>query len=549
MQDGLVDNAVQGRSPLVTAVQEITAAEVVEGLPGRIHEVIDAHVSATPDSIALIEDGASLTYRELDRAVRGTEDALAALGIRPGDRIMIVSENSIALACLLLAASRLDAWAIVVNPRLAPRELDQINHHSGARRVFFTADVSSEAAAHAARSGANVRDVGPLYGIGVSALNQDTSAEPVEQDAAKQVAVLIYTSGTTGTPKGVMLTHRNLLFSARTTAAIRRMTPEDTQYGVLPISHIVGISLLIMTLMTGARVRLVAKYDPAALAKAIAEEGVTIVNGVPATYQRLLEYKRIAGLPKLDRGSLRLIAVAGAPLDLDLKTRVEQEYGLPLLNGYGITECAPGISGVRIDAPRDDQAVGTLLPGIESRVVGRDGAAVSNGDVGELHVRGPNVMRGYYRAPDLTAKAIDADGWFNTGDLARFEGDCLFIVGRTKEMIIRSGFNVYPAEIEAIISTHDAVVQCAVVGRPVEGNEEVVAFVQLLKGSNTGPQDLMAHIAPQLTSYKRPSEIIVLDALPATSTGKILKHKLAESLRSAAGEQETGGNSNKVSLT
>ena len=153
--------------------------------------------------------------------------------------------------------------------------------------------------------------------------------------------------------------------------------------------------------------------------------------------------------------------------------------------------------------------------------------------MGELRVRGPNVMRGYYRAPDLTAKAIDPDGWFNTGDLARFEDDCLYNVGRTKEMIVRSGFNVYPAEIEAVLSTHDAVVQCAVVGRQVQGNEEVVAFVQLLKGSTTTPQDLMAHVAPQLTSYKRPSEIIVLDALPATSTGKILKHKLAESLRSA----------------
>jgi long-chain acyl-CoA synthetase len=140
-------------------------------------------------------------------------------------------------------------------------------------------------------------------------------------------------------------------------------------------------------------------------------------------------------------------------------------------------------------------------------------------------------MRGYYRAPELTAKAIDPDGWFNTGDLARFEDDCLFIVGRTKEMIIRSGFNVYPAEIEAVLSTHPSVVQCAVVGRPVEGNEEVVAFVQLLQGAPTSVNDLMMHISPQLTSYKRPSEIIVLPALPATSTGKILKHKLAESLR------------------
>ncbi|WP_346283220.1 AMP-binding protein [Bradyrhizobium sp. BRP22] len=513
--------------------QAAPAAEILASLPNRIHEVIDRHVAATPDRTALIDDNGSLTYRELDRAIGGTADALRALGVRGGDRMMIVSENSIPLACLLLAASRLDAWAIVANPRLSPRELDQIRDHSGARRAFFTADVSREAAAHAVRYEAPVQDVGPLYGIGVSALNEMTSPEPVEPGGASQVAVLIYTSGTTGTPKGVMLTHRNLLFSAKTTAALRNMTSDDVQYCVLPISHIVGISLLTMTLMTGAAVRLVAKYDPAALVQAMAEEGITILNGVPATYQRLLEYKRTSGLSKLNRGALRVISVAGAPLDLDLKSRVEQELGLPLLNGYGITECSPGISGVRPEAPRDDHAVGTLLPGLEARIVGRDGRLVADGEVGELHVRGANVMRGYYRAPDLTAKAIDPDGWFNTGDLARFEGDCLFIVGRTKEMIIRSGFNVYPAEIEAVLSTHDAVVQCAVVGRPVEGNEEVVAFVQLLQGSKATAQDLMAHVAPQLTSYKRPSEIILLDALPATSTGKILKHKLAESLRTS----------------
>ena len=508
------------------------AQETLEGLPGRIHEVMDRHVVATPDRPALVDDGTMLTYSALDRSVRLVAETLRALGIRAGDRMMIVSENSIPLACLLLAASRLDAWAIVVNPRLSPREVDQIRDHSGARRAFFTADVSQEAAAHATRYGAPVQDVGPLHGIGVSALREETSTEPVEVDGAKQVAVLIYTSGTTGTPKGVMLTHRNLLFSAKGTAALRNMTADDVQYCVLPISHIVGISLLTMTLMVGATVRLVAKYEPAALVKAMAEEGITILNGVPATYQRLLEYQRNAGLPKFDRGALRLIAVAGAPLDLELKSRVEQELGLPLLNGYGITECSPGISGVRPDNPRADHAVGTILPGLEAKLVGRDGKAVANGGVGELHVRGPNVMRGYYRAPDLTAKAIDPDGWFNTGDLARFEGDYLYIVGRTKEMIIRSGFNVYPAEIEAVLSTHDAVVQCAVVGREADGNEEVVAFVQLIKGSKATAQDLMAHVAPQLTSYKRPSEIILRDALPATSTGKILKHKLAESLRS-----------------
>ncbi len=471
------------------------AAEIMNGLPHRIHEVMDPYVAASPDRPALIDDNATLTYRELDRAVGGTVDALRALGIRAGDRMMLVSENSIPLACLLLAASRLDVWAIVANPRLSPRELDQIRDHSGARRMFFTAGVSEEAAAHATRYDAPVQHVGPLHGIGVSALNRETQPEPVEADGARQVAVLIYTSGTTGTPKGVMLTHRNLLFSARTTASLRNMTAEDVQYCVLPISHIVGISLLTMTLMVGSVTRLVTKYNPAALAKALAEEGITLLNGVPATYQRLLEYKQTAGLPKLERGALRLMSVAGAPLDLELKARVEKELGLPLGNAFGITECSPGISGVRPEAPRSDNSVGALVPGIEGRIVGRDGTVMTNGEIGELH------------------------------------GDAMFIVGRTKEMIIRSGFNVYPAEIEAVLSTHSAVVQCAVVGRPVVGNEEIVAFVQLLKDSSATAQDLMVHVAPQLTSYKRPSEIIVMDALPATSTGKLLKHKLAESLR------------------
>lgn len=506
--------------------------EIVARLPRRLHAVIDRYAEETPDHIALMEDGTAWSYRELDGNVREAARQLAGLGVRPGDRIVIVSENCIALATLLFAASWLDAWAIVANPRLSAREIDQIRDHSGARRLFFTVAVSKEAAAHAERLNSDIRQIGPLKQIGVTGLNLATIAEPVEDDPAKQIAVLIYTSGTTGTPKGVMLSHENLLISALTTAHFRKLDERDKVYVVLPISHIVGISLLAMTLMVGGTVRLVSKYDPAALAKAIAEEGVTILNGVPATYQRLLEYKALAGIERLDRGALRLIAVAGAPLDVALKSRVESELGLSLSNGYGITECAPGISGVRFDEPRADNAVGRVLPGVEAEIRTLDGQPLGNGEVGELHVRGRNVMRGYYRAPDLTAKAIDSQGWFNTGDLARFEGDCLYIVGRTKEMIIRSGFNVYPAEIEAILNSHRDVVQSAVVGRPVDGNEEVVAFVQLIAGSKARPADLAVFLKHQLTAYKRPSEIILLDALPASSTGKILKHQLAQSLRS-----------------
>jgi len=517
---------------VVAELSETTDLDkIAAGLPSRLHEVTARQVAEAPDRIALVENGASWSYRDLEQRVREIATVLTSLGIRAGDRMIIVSENCIALAALLLAASRLDAWAIVANPRLSARELNQIRDHSGARRMFFTSGISKEAAAHALRYGAESRRIGALREIGIGPLNDSAIIEPVEAEPAKQVAVLIYTSGTTGTPKGVMLSHENLLISAKTTAYFRKMNEDDKIYLVLPISHIVGISLLIMTLMVGGTVRMVSKYDAAATARAIAEEGVTILNGVPATYQRLLEYKSVSGVEQLARGSLRLIAVAGAPLDLNLKLRVEKEFGLPLLNGYGITECSPGISGVRFDAPRADQAVGTLLPGVEARVRTIDGIPLSRGEIGELHVRGRNVMRGYYRAPDLTAKVIDSEGWFNTGDLARFDGDVLYIVGRTKEMIIRSGFNVYPAEVEAVLSSHKDVVQCAVVGCVADGNEEIVGFVQLLPGSRATPEDLMSFIRFQLTSYKRPSKIVILDALPAASTGKILKHKLAESLR------------------
>ena len=303
-----------GRLAVAELSETIDLDKIVAGLPNRIYQVADSYVAKVPDRVALLEDGASWTYRELDRSVKEIATVLGSLGVRAGDRMIIVSENCIALAALLLAASRIDAWAIVANPRLSARELDQIRDHSGARRMFFTSKVSREAAAHALRYGAESRQLGSLKQIGVGPLSEGAVAEPVERDLAEQVAVLIYTSGTTGTPKGVMLSHENLLISAKTTAHFRKMEASDKVYVVLPISHIVGISLLIMTLMVGATVRLVSKYDPAALAKAIAKEGITVLNGVPATYQRLLEYKTAAGLKRFDRGSLRLIAVAGAPL-------------------------------------------------------------------------------------------------------------------------------------------------------------------------------------------------------------------------------------------
>jgi long-chain acyl-CoA synthetase len=509
------------------AIDAMTAADILGGLPPRLHEVIDRHVAERPDQPALADGRDVWSYRVFAAAVDAVTRDFERLAIRPGDRVVLASENAVALAAFVFASSKLDAWPVVANPRLTARELDQICAHSGARRILLTAGVSKEAADHAARLGTERSTVGPFADTAVGVLNERAEPEPVATDAARQVAALMYTSGTTGKPKGVMLSHRNVLFAARTSTLLRGTGPGDRVYAVLPMSHIVGFSvLLVATLMGGATAALVPKYDAAALAKAIAEEHVTDLFGVPATYQRLLEYKATAGIARLSRGRLRHLLVAGAPLDLTLKARVEEEFGLPLLNNYGITECSPGLTGVRAQAPRADASVGRFLPGIEHRLLDRDGSPVAVGEVGELQVRGPNVMLGYYRAPELTAKAIDAAGWFNTGDLARLEGDHLFIAGRSKELIIRSGFNVYPAEVEAVLNAHAEVAQSAVIGRVVPGNEEVVAFVQPLPGATVSVADLMDHAARQLAAYKRPSEIILLAALPAASTGKILKHKL-----------------------
>jgi long-chain acyl-CoA synthetase len=487
----------------MNAAAKYETEKILAELPDRISDVIKPFARKCPDHPALVQGNVTWSYSELSAVVADTALILEHHDIRLGDRVMIISENSLALVALILAIAKLDAWSVVANPRLSAREIDLIREHSGARRVFYTIKVSDAARQHAERHEADIAVLRGLGTLGVGPLNRNTVPEPVEVDRSRQVAALIYTSGTTGNPKGVMLTHRNLLFSARIMGAQR--APTDKAYCVLPISHIVGFSgILIASLMSGATVHLVPRFDPAALVAAIANDGITLMFGVPATYQRLLEYKTVAGIDRLPRGKLRRLAVAGAPLDVALKSKIEAEFGLSLSNGYGITECAPAIAGARAEAPRSDNAVGSLITGLEARLVKPGGSAVAMGEVGELHVRGPNVMRGYYRAPEATAAVIDADGWFNTGDLARFEDDVLYIVGRTKELIIRSGFNVYPAEVEVVLNEHPAVVQSAVIGRSVLGNEEVVAYVQLFPGSAATPFDLMAHATRLLAPYKRP---------------------------------------------
>lgn len=495
----------------------------------RIHEVIHPWVENQPAALALQDAGSRLTYGDLESSVQATAQQLQALGVRAGDRVLLVAENCAAAALTVLAASVLDAWAVIVNARLSPREIDNFIDHSGARRVLYTIEVSADAKAHAERAGAVLQTWPGTGSLAAGPLNEAAVPEPVHHDPAEQVAAMIYTSGTSGSPKGVMLTHANLLFIADINRQLRRVGPLDKVYGVLPMAHVVGLSTqLIGSLSSGSALLLEPRFTPESLVRSIREESLTLLIGVPAMYARLLDWCRQHGA-SLDDHRLRVIGTAGSPLTPQLKQDVEDMFGLTLQNGYGLTETSPTVAQTRLDAARPDCSVGQPIPGIEIRIVDPQGMDVEAGNVGELWVRGPNLMKGYYRNVGLTREAVNSDGWFNTGDMARQEPDgALFIVGRTKELIIRSGFNVYPVEVEQVLNSHPLVVQSAVVGRQVEGNEEVVAFVELAANETLSAEVLNAYARERLSPYKVPSEIRFLSQLPSAPTGKILKNDLKQ---------------------
>jgi long-chain acyl-CoA synthetase len=498
-------------------------------LPERICDVIKPWVERSPDRPAVVEAGGVWTYAQLATAVSETENWLRNAGVRAGDRIMIIGENCRAFVAILLAASSLDAWPVPVNAHLSPREIDAVRAHCGARRVVYTTGVSLRATEHANRHGALIEEFNGLGLVGMGPLNELVQPEPLDADVGCRVAVLIYTSGTTGLPKGVMLTHNNLLFTASGAAKIRSLTPDDRSYGVLPLSHIVGFSTVFLgTMLSGATLYLAPRFDPMAARVALDKDRITIMLGVPSMFSQFLHYAKIRKIESLQLPALRIISCSGAPLPPAMKSEVEGLFGMPLHHAYGITECSPNVTQVRVESPaRKDTSVGSVFPGVEVKLVGPDRKPVPAGEVGEVWVRGPNVMKGYYRAPEETAAVIDADGWFNAQDLARFEGEDLFIVGREKDLIIRFGFNVYPAEVEAVLNGHPAVAKSAVVGRSIEGDEEVIAFVQPFSDSTVMTSELAQYAARNLAAYKRPSQIILLPELPVNPLGKIVKAELA----------------------
>ncbi len=483
----------------------------------RIGQIPAYWAGIAPDAPALFERGASISYADLQRAILHAKAALAGAGVTAGHRVMIVAENCAGVVYFLFAANALGAAFILVNARLSAEEVDAIAAHAQPQAELYLDAGFKDAVLHGLRRGAMPVNCGAAGSARIVVAPAPVAVEPGHED----VAALIYTSGTTGKPKGVMLTHEGLLFVATTMAAYRALSAADRTYAVLPMSHTMGLtSVMLSTLVAGGAVVLQPRFEVDALVHAIEQEGITLFQGVQAMYSSLLNYLQ-RHRRRLDTGKLRYIYAGGSPLDPTLKDEVEALFQLPLHNGYGMTECSPTICHSRYGERRSDASVGPAIPGVSVRIVDDNGADVPAGSPGELWASGPGVMKGYFHDEAATRAAMSGP-WLRTGDLAQRDPDGnVFLVGRIKDIIIRSGFNVYPAEVEAAINAHPAVEQSVVVGREVDRNEEVVAFVQLKPGARLDSSELLAFVKDRLSAYKKPSQIVFMEALPAMANGKL----------------------------
>jgi long-chain acyl-CoA synthetase len=500
-----------------------------DNLPSRIHEVLEEGAQIGVNRIAFIDEcGEKWSYYDMKAAVEVAAGKLTELGVRPGDRIMLVCENSIAGILITLAASRIDAITAIINSRQSAREIDAIREDCAPRRVIYTDIVSRSAAEHANRHETKDYDFGRVGLLKVSENNED--CEPLErfEDPAKQVAVLIYTTGTTGRPKGVMLSHRNLGFIAVRGKRMGNMGPADVSLCLMPIAHSYGFAQVIASIYAATRMIVMPRFDLEKVLDLIESGTLTGFAAVPALYAKIIDSCEKTGR-SLMPNALRSLLVGTAPLDLTLRRSIEDLFGVVVVNGYGLTETSPTISRSLYQFGSESVDIGAPVAGVETKLVDEDGKEVARGEPGELWVRGPNVMVGYFGNPEATAAIFDDEGFMNTGDVVRqSEGGIMTIEGRTKELIIKSGFNVYPVEVEAQLNAHPAVLNSAVVGCMWKGDETVVAFVEGVPGARVNPEKIRDFVREKLTAYKVPSHIYVVETLPYSPNAKILKKILKE---------------------
>ncbi|OBK11848.1 long-chain-fatty-acid--CoA ligase [Mycobacterium asiaticum] len=479
-----------------------------------------------PEHIALRCDDLQMTYSELDAAAARVATLLERAGVQPGDRVGIMLPNIPAFAVIFYGILYRGAVAVPMNPLLKGREVAYYLSNSGARALFATPLFADEA-----NAGADEADV-QCWLVDDAALDEliaDLPAQhaPVER-SDDDVAVILHTSGTTGKPKGATLTQGGLSRNAALTVrTLIKIGPDDVVMGCLPLFHVFGLTCgLNAAILAGATLTLIPRFDPRKALEVIQRDAVTVFQGVPTMYAALLSLADEAG-PQ-STASLRTCVSGGASLPVQVLADFEKAFGCMILEGYGLSETSPVASFNHPDRPRKPGSIGTPVEGVQMRVVDAEGAEAAQGEPGEIQIRGHNVMKGYWNLPDATKDTISEDGWLSTGDVGRVDEDGYFyIVDRTKDMIIRGGYNVYPREIEEVLYEHPAVAEAAVLGVPHdELGEEVGAAVTPKKDTDVDPDELREFVKARVAAYKYPRRIWLVDELPKGPTGKVLKREI-----------------------
>jgi long-chain acyl-CoA synthetase len=464
-----------------------------------------------------------MTWGEFDAAADRVAAGLATFGLTPGDRVALGMHNVVHFPVAYFGILRAGGVVVPLNVMLTEGEAARILQDSGAR-IALAAPPFAETVRRAAKLTAVEHFVTTEQWDELGAGGAKPEDVPVDLDA---LAVLAYTSGTTGDPKGVMLSHGNLLANLRQQMAIpeAHVTDEDVLFMALPLFHIFGLNVILGLLtLNGATGLLIERFDPVPALRAIQEHRVTVLFGAPTMYTA---WVAVPGAEQYDLSSVRLAVSGAAPLPPDVLRDFKSIFGVEIYEGYGLTETAPTVTSNRMSTRPRPGSIGLPLPEIEFRLVDEDGADVELGDPGEIIVRGPNVFSGYWNRPDETERAFFGE-WFRTGDIAvQDEDGYLYLVDRKRDLIIVSGFNVFPSEVEAALLQNPAIAEAAVLGVPHPYTGEAVkAYVVLEPGSSVDESDILADVETRLARFKCPQSVEIVESLPHLLTGKVLKRAL-----------------------
>jgi long-chain acyl-CoA synthetase len=476
------------------------------------------------DRTAFKLDDVELTYAALDETSARVAALLKSKGLQPGDRVGLMLPNVPYFPAIYYGILRAGGVVVPMNVLLKGREVTYYLQDPGAKLVLAWHGFAEAAEEGAEQAGAECVLVTPGE-FEQLVFSHEPDRELAER-ADDDTAVILYTSGTTGQPKGAELTHANLIRNSGTVIGFAEFDENEVLLGALPLFHSFGQTCTMnCAVRSGAKVTMLPRFDPEKALEILERDGVTVFQGVPTMYNAMLHAERA---DSTDTSKLRLCMSGGAAIPVELIRAFEEKFACMILEGYGLSETSPVASFNHPDKERKAGSIGTAIEGVEMQVWDDDGNEVPRGEVGEIVIRGHNVMKGYWNRPDATSDSITEEGWFRTGDMAKVDEDgYFFIVDRKKDLIIRGGYNVYPREVEEVLYEHPAVQEAAVVGVPDEAlGEEVGAAVVLCKGASLDADELKAYLKEQVAAYKYPRKIWFVDELPKGPTGKILKREI-----------------------